>query len=187
MTPFLANDRLPRFCSKLGFSGVNQLVLLALSETNIQLVPDGTLLFHLGLIALMVGLLNISLLRPITRILEKRDRRTRGRITEAQSILASVTEKVREYERRMREARADGYSLLEQQRAVVSREREQRVAEIKTEVNNRLYGEKQQLRFDVEQMRDSLARDARTRALEIGHQILGRQIVVDRLPGNEQG
>jgi F-type H+-transporting ATPase subunit b len=160
---------------------------LALSETNIQLVPDGTLLFHLGLIAVMVGLLNISLLRPITRILEERDRRTRGRITEAQSILASVTQKIREYERRMREARADGYGLLEQQRAAVSREREQRVAEFKSEVNKRLYGEKQKLRSDVEQMRESLASDARMRALEIGYQILGRQIKVDRLPGSEQG
>lgn len=163
------------------------MVLLALSETNIQLVPDGTLLFHLGLIVAMVGLLNITLLRPITRILEERDRRTRGRITEAQGILASVGQKAADYERRMRATRAEGYALLEQQRAAVSREREQRVAEFKTDVNHRLSGEKQKLRSDVEQIRESLARDARTRALEIGHQILGRQIIVDQLPGNEQG
>ena len=163
-----------------GFSGENQLVLLALSETNIQLVPDGTLLFHLGLIAAMVGLLNVTLLRPISRILEERDRRTRGRITEAQIILAAVGQKVKEYERRMREARADGYALLEQQRAAVSREREQKVAEFKTEVNNWLYGEKQNVRSDVEQIRASLEKDARTRALEIGQQILGRPVTDDR-------
>jgi F-type H+-transporting ATPase subunit b len=162
------------------------LLLLALSETNIQLVPDGTLLFHLGLIVVMVVLLNVTLLRPITRILEERDRRTRGRLTEAQSILATVSQKAREYERRMREARADGYALLEQERAAVSRAREQRVAEFKTEVNDWLYGEKQKLRSDVERIRGALEKGARTTALEIGGQILGRQIAVDRLPGKEQ-
>jgi F-type H+-transporting ATPase subunit b len=162
------------------------LVLLALSETNIQLVPDGTLLFHLGLIAAMVALLNITLLRPITRILEERERRTRGCLTEAQSILATVSQKVRESERRMREARADGYAFLEQQRAAVSREREHKVAEFKTEVNTWLQGEKLKLRSDVDQMRDSLEKDARTRALEIGRQIIGRQLTVEGLPGNEQ-
>lgn len=162
------------------------MVLLALSETNIQLVPDGTLLFHLGVIVLMVSLLNVMLLRPITRILEERDRLTRGRLTEAQRILADVDEKVGEYERRMREARADGYAFLERQRAAVSREREQKVGEFKAEVNTWLSGEKQKLRSDVEQVRVSLETDSRTRALEIGRQILGRRVTVDSLPGQEQ-
>lgn len=167
--------------------GAYRLVLLAFSESNIQLVPDGTLLVHLAVIAVMVGVLNVTLLRPITRILGERERRTRGRFTEAQSILASVGEKLREYERRMREARAGGYEFLEQQRGAVSREREQKVAEFKAEVTSWLSEEKEKLSTDVYQMRATLEIDARTRALEIGRQILGRQIPVDRLPGNEQG
>jgi len=165
----------------------HRLVLLAFSESNIQLVPDGTLLFHLAIVAVMVGLLNVTLLRPITRILDERERRTRGRFTEAQTILASVGKKLGEYEQRMREARAGGYALLEQQRGAVSREREQKVAEFKTEVTGWLFEEKEKLRTDVDQMSASLENDARTRALEIGRQILGREIPVDRLPGNEQG
>lgn len=163
------------------------MVLLAFSGSNIQLVPDGTLLFHLAVIAVMVGLLNVTLLRPIARILDERDRRTRGRVTEAQSIRASVGKKLREYEQRMREARAGGYALLEQQRSAVSREREQKVAEFKMEVTGWLGEQKAKLRTDVDEMRRSLGKDARTRALEIGRQILGREIPVDRLPGNEQG
>jgi F-type H+-transporting ATPase subunit b len=164
-----------------------RLVLLAFSESNIQLVPDGTLLFHLAIIAAMVALLNVTLLKPITRILDERERRTRGRFTEAESLLAQVNEKMREYERRMREARAGGYALLEQQRGAVSRERDRKIAEFKTEVADGLRQQKEVLRTDVDQMRASLEKDARTRALEIGHQILGRQITVDRLPGSEQG
>ncbi len=53
---------------------------LAFSDSAIQLVPDGTLLFHLALIVVMVVLLNVTLLKPINRILEERERRTKGRM-----------------------------------------------------------------------------------------------------------
>jgi F-type H+-transporting ATPase subunit b len=160
---------------------------MALSESNIQLVPDGTLLFHLAMIGVMVGLLNLTLLRPITRILEERERRTRGRFTEARGLLAIVEQKLREYEQRIRDARADGYALLEEQRFAVSRQREQTLAEVKTEVTDWLREQKEKLKADVEQMREILEQNARTRALEIGRQILGRQITVDRVSGNERG
>jgi F-type H+-transporting ATPase subunit b len=162
------------------------LLLLAFSESNIQLVPDGTLLFHLAVIAVMVGLLNATLLRPISRVLEERERRTRGRLTEAQRILASVAQKVAEYEHRIREARGAGYMLLEEQRSALSREREQKVAEVKTEVAGWLHEQKEKLKTDVEHMQASLEEDARTRALEIGRQILGRPVTVDHLRGIEQ-
>lgn len=151
------------------------------------MVPDGTLLFHLAIIAMMVGLLNITLLKPITRILDEREKRTRGRFTEAETIQASVSQKLREYEQRVRAARSAGYALLEQQRVAVSQEREQEVSELKAEVAGLLSEEKEKLGTEMAQVSGSLANDARTRALEIGSQILGRQIPIDRLPGNEHG
>jgi F-type H+-transporting ATPase subunit b len=161
-------------------------VLLALAGGNIQLVPDGTLLFHLVVIVVMVALLNATLLRPITRILDERERRTQGRAAEAQAILAAAGQKVREYEERMREARAAGYALLEQQRLTVSREREQQVAQVKAEVGSFLEAQKEKLATDVRELKGRLKNDARTQALEIGRQILGRQIAIERLPSNEQ-
>jgi F-type H+-transporting ATPase subunit b len=169
------------------YSRSNRVFLLIFSGSNIQLVPDGTLLFHLALIVAMVGLLNLTLLRPITRILDERERRTRGRAAEAQSILASVSQKLLAYEQRMRDARAGGYALLEQMRTARSREREQKIAEVKTEVNRWLDAEKQELRTDVEKIRGSLEKDARIRALEISRQILGRQVVADGGSVKEQG
>jgi len=73
--------------------------------------PDGTLLFHLALIIVMVALLNATLLKPINRILEERERLTKGRLSEAQRTLLIVQEKLLEYERRLREARAEGMRL----------------------------------------------------------------------------
>jgi len=152
------------------------LVLLGLAGNAIQLVPDGTLLLHLAVIAVMVALLNATLLKPINRILENRERRTKGRFAEAQSILASLSERLLEYESRLREARAEGYVLLEEERAAVSRERESKVAEIKVEVATWLQEQKEKLRLDAEQIRVTLEKDAKTMALEIARQILHREV-----------
>jgi F-type H+-transporting ATPase subunit b len=124
----------------------------------------------------MVGLLNVTLLKPINRILEERERRTRGRFAEAESILVSVRAKLSEYETRMREARAQGYGLLEEERASASQERERKVAEVKAAVTGWLDEEKRALQIDEQQVKASLGTEALARALEIGGQILGRPI-----------
>ena len=156
------------------------MLLLGLAGNAIQLVPDGTLLFHLAIIVVMVALLNVTLLKPISRILENRERRTTGRFAEAQGILSSLSEKLSEYDSRLREARAEGYVLLEEERAAVSRERERQVAEIKVEVASWLHEQKEKLRLDTEAIRAKLEKDAKTMALDITRRILRRE--VDHLP-----
>ena len=152
------------------------MTLLAFAGNAIQLVPDGTLLLHLVLVVVMVGLLNVTLLKPINRILEERERRTKGRFDEAQNVLTRVSEKLGEYERRLREARSKGYVLLEEQRAAASREHERRMGEVKTEVMTWLDAEKSSLQLHQEQARAVLRVEARTRASEISRQILGRSV-----------
>jgi len=150
--------------------------LLGFAGGAIQLVPDGTLLFHLAVIAVMVALLNATLLKPINRILEDREKKTKGRLAEAQAIHAGVDEKLQEYEARLREARAEGYALLEAQRLAVSRERERKVTETKGEVADWLKGEKEKLTADAEQIRGKLKKDARSMAQEIAGRILSRRV-----------
>lgn len=150
--------------------------LLGFAEGAIQLVPDGTLLFHMALIIAMVALLNATLLKPINRILEERERLTKGRLSEAQRTLLTVNEKLFEYERRLREARAEGYALMEQERAVISEERQRKLVEVKSEVARLLSDQKEKLKIEGAQVKSKLAVDARAIALEIGRQILGRPI-----------
>jgi len=150
--------------------------LLAFAEGSIQLVPDGTLLFHLALIIAMVALLNATLLKPINRILEERERLTKGRLNEAQKTLLAVNEKLHDYERRLREARAAGYASMERERAAVSEERQRKLAEVKSELTGLLTSEKAKLKVEGEQVRGKLAVEARNIALEIGRQILGRSV-----------
>lgn len=150
--------------------------LLAFSGSAIQLVPDGTLLFHLGLIVVMVSLLNATLLKPINRILEERERRTKGRIAEAQRILTSVDERMLEYQRRLREARGSGYALLDEERGAASRERERRASAVKAEVTSWRDRERENLKKAEVEVKAGLMKDARARASEIGLRILGRPI-----------
>ncbi len=145
-------------------------------ESSIQLVPDGTLLIHLALIVGMVALLNATLLKPINRILEERERRTRGRLSEAAATLAVIEERMREYERRLRQARADGYALLEHERAALSSEHDRKVAEVKTEIARWLSQEQEKLKNDASQVKKTLEAEARSMALQISRQILQREI-----------
>ncbi len=150
--------------------------VLGFLESSIQLVPDGTLLFHLALIVGMVALLNATLLKPINRILEEREQRTKGRLSEAGQALATVEEKMRGYEQRLRQARTEGYALMEQSRAALSSERDQKVAEVRSEVSSWMTAEQEKLRSDTLQVKKTLEADARSMALQISRQILQREV-----------
>jgi F-type H+-transporting ATPase subunit b len=147
-------------------------MIFALAENSIQLVPDGTLLFHLVLIVAMVVVLNATLLKPINRILEERDRRTKGRLSEANQTLLTVEEKLRSYESQLREARAAGYAAMEQERARLSKERELSLGEVKSDVASLVAREKERIKAEGGEVRKALSITAQERAREISEQIL---------------
>jgi F0F1-type ATP synthase membrane subunit b/b' len=80
----------------------------------------------------------------------------------------------------MRTARAEGYALLERERDRVSRERERKLGEIKEELSRWLNEQKEKLRMDAKEIKATLQKDAQTMAVEIGHQVLHREIRKDR-------
>ena len=128
----------------------------------------------------MVALLNVTLLKPINRILEERERRTTGRIGEAQKILASVDERMLEYQRRLRDARGTGYLLLDEERSAASRNREQLVSAVKAEVARWQEEEKASLKKAEADVKASLIKEAGARAVEIGSRILGRPVSMQK-------
>ena len=152
------------------------MISLAFAENSIQLVPDGTLILHIVIILVMVFVLNATLFKPINRILEERERRTRGRSGEAQDILHRVEQKISHYERSLREARAEGYRLMEQQRVVAMSERQAKLNAAREEINQVIAEQKNIIRAQTEEARATLASDSRRIAAEIGAQILQRPI-----------
>lgn len=152
------------------------MTFLAFAENSIQLVPDGTLILHIVIILVMVFVLNATLFKPINRILEERERQTRGRSGEAHDILRRVEEKLAHYENTLREARAEGYRLMEQERATAMSERQAKLSAVREEINQLIAEEKDSIRAQAEEARSTLEKDARRIAAEIGAQILHRPI-----------
>src|SRR6476469_2922081 len=106
-----------------------------LAETSIQLVPDGTLLLHLFLVVVMVFVLNRTLLKPINEILAEREKQIAGQLREAEMMAAERQEKLNKYNDALREARADGYRLLEKERAQGLKDREEKLRKYRDEMS----------------------------------------------------
>src|ERR1044071_1422481 len=133
--------------------------MLAFAE-SIQLIPDGTILIHIAIIISMVFVLNRLLFKPVLRTLSEREARTHGRTDEARETIRKVGESLSRYENSLRQARAEGYSLLEQQQAAANSERQRKIAEVREEVGEKLGQEKNEIHAQAEQARATLLGEA---------------------------
>jgi F-type H+-transporting ATPase subunit b len=149
---------------------------LGFAENSIQLVPDGTLLLHVLIILVMVYLLNATLFKPINGILEAREKRTRGRLTEAQEILQSVSEKLTEYERFLRLARTEAYAFTERERAEAMQERQKNLDAMRLKLAESIASEKIAIQRQAEEARAFLEVESHRIAIEIGSRVLSRPI-----------
>ena len=149
---------------------------LGFAENSIQLVPDGTLLLHILIILVMVYVLNATLFKPINRILEAREKRTRGRLTEAQEILGNVSDKMSEYERTLRQARGEAYSLAERERAAAMQERQLKLNQMREQLAESIAKEKEAIQHQAEDARALLETESRRIAREIGSRVLSRPL-----------
>jgi F0F1-type ATP synthase membrane subunit b/b' len=151
-------------------------VILGFAEDSIQLVPDGTLVLHIILILLMVYLLNVTLYKPINQILASREKRTRGRLSEAEEITQSVNAKMSEYETSLREARGEAYAATEAERAEAMKDRQQKLNEMRQQLAASVAHEKETIQQQAAEARHDLEGDARRIAAEIGGRVLKRPV-----------
>ena len=145
--------------------------VLAFAE-SIQLVPDGTLVIHIAIIITMVFTLNRILFRPVNRILDERENRTRGRAGETLEILQRVRESLARYENSLRQARAESYRLLEQQQSEASGERQRKVVMVRKELEGEIEEQKREIQAQADDARVTLKGEARRVAASISAQVL---------------
>jgi F-type H+-transporting ATPase subunit b len=146
-----------------------------LAEASIQLVPDGTLLLHLVAIFLMVFILNRTLLKPINRILAEREKQIGGRLSEAQMLSAEAEEKTRQYQSALREARSDGYRLLEKERAAGLKQKDEKVRQHREQLSQTVAKELETIQKQQEKVRAELEQQADSMGVLISSQILRRR------------
>lgn len=150
-------------------------LVLAFAE-KIQLIPDGTLLFHILLIVIMIAVLNRTLYRPVNQILAEREDRTRGRLQQAAKLSKEVEAKLAQHEQGLRAARTEGYRLLEQERAAVLKERETKINGLRSEIALWTTEQKEEISRQAEEARKILVADSVRIASEIGSRVLRRPI-----------
>ena len=145
-----------------------------LAETSIQLVPDATLLLHLLMVAIMVFVLNRTLLKPINQILAERERQITGRLREAQMMAAETQEKVTRYNEALREARTDGYRLLEKDRTEGLKQKEAKLRQYREEMSKQVAAQIETTRKQQQSVKGELESQAAVISNLISSQILRR-------------
>lgn len=124
----------------------------------------------------LVWILNRTLFQPVLRVLDERERRTRGFESEARAILAECEHKLSYYEDVLRRTRAEGYRLIEQRRQQALRERDRIIAETKREMTEAVRQAKEQLRGQVTEAKHHLEADAVRLAQDIIGTVVGRRL-----------
>ena len=147
---------------------------MVLAESSIQLVPDGTLLLHLLMVALMVFILNRTLLKPINQILSEREKQITGRRREARQLAAETDEKLRQYRESLHEARVDGYKLLEKERAEGLKEKDETVRVYRDRVSKEVKTQIETIRQQEQSVKGELESQAASICSLISSQILRR-------------
>jgi F-type H+-transporting ATPase subunit b len=146
-----------------------------LAEASIQLVPDGTLLLHLLFIAVMVFVLNRTLLKPINQILAEREKQIGGRLSEAQTLTAEAEAKMKQYQAALREARADGYRLLEKERAAGLKQKDEKVRQHREQLSQTVAKQVDSIKKQQDKVRSELEAEANSIGVLISSQILRRR------------
>ena len=145
-----------------------------LAEATIQLVPDGTLLLHLLMVAVMVFILNRTLLKPINRILAEREKQVEGRLKEAQMMATETDEKLKRYNAALHEARVDGYKLLEKERAEGLKQKDEAVRVYREQMSQEVAARIETTRRQEESVKKELEGQAGAISSLISSQILRR-------------
>ena len=147
---------------------------MILAETQIQLVPDGTLLLHLLMVGIMVFILNRTLLKPINEILAERDKQVTGRRAEAKRLAAESAEKLRTYNEALHEARVEGYRLLDKERAEGLKQREEKLRQYREQMSREVAAQVEATRQQEESAKRELDTQAASMSDLISSQILRR-------------
>jgi F-type H+-transporting ATPase subunit b len=152
-------------------------VALAFAEGGGNIIsPDGSLLFILVLFMLFVFVMNRLLFRPISRVLDERQTLTEGAMNEARASVRRYQAKLADYESAIRQARAESYKKLEQDRAAALEGRRHVIEAAKQETGDKIERAKAEIARQAESARAALESESRQIAETISRTVLGRGV-----------
>ena len=148
---------------------------MILAEATIQLVPDGTLLVHLLLVAIMVFIMNRTLLKPVNRIFAEREKQIAGRLKEAQMLATETEQKLKRYNDALHAARVEGYKLLESERANALKDKDEKVRLSREQTSREVALQVDNIRRQEQSVKQELETQAASISSLISAQVLRRR------------
>jgi F-type H+-transporting ATPase subunit b len=150
---------------------------LAFAEGGGNIIsPDASLLFIIALFLLFVFVMNRLLFRPIGRVLDQRQTLTEGATNEARAAARRYQARLAEYETTIRQARAESYRRLEQERATALEERRRLIEDAKQKSSGEIEQAKSEIKQQAEDARMTLEIESREIAATISRTVLGRTV-----------
>jgi F-type H+-transporting ATPase subunit b len=138
--------------------------------------PNGSLVVVLILFMLFIFVLNRLLFRPVSQVLDERDQSVEGDVNLARAAGRRSERKLAEYEFAIRNARADGYRLMERERAKALQERQALIDDAKSAAASDIERARAEIGNQAKQARTQLEADARMIAERISRTLLGRPV-----------
>lgn len=150
---------------------------LAFAEGGGNIIsPDGSLLFIIALFMLFVFVMNRLLFKPIGRVLDERQTLTEGATNEARAAARRYQARLAEYESTIRQARAESYRRLEQERAAALEERRRLIDDAKQKASGEIEQAKSEIMRQADGARAALETESRQIAATISRTVLGRTV-----------
>jgi F-type H+-transporting ATPase subunit b len=150
--------------------------MLALEGGSNLISPDGSLIFIFFLFLLFVFVMNQLLFKPIGRVLDERETLTEGARAGARAADRVFQSRLLEYEAAIREARADSYQFLQQQRDSALERRTRLIEEAKARASEEIDRARLDIAGQAKLAREALEKDARQLAAQISRTLLGRAV-----------
>ena len=150
----------------------------AASEGDLVLLPDltGKLPILIVLFALLVYPINVVLFKPIFRVLDAREERTTGTRKQAEKVMNDAEETLADYERAVREVRADAERMRKREAATARKENAAVIDAARADAERHFERARIELAAALEQSRQALRADAQGLADEVASRVLGRAL-----------
>ncbi len=150
----------------------------AASEGDLVLLPDltGKLPILILLFALLVYPVNAILFKPIFQVLDAREERTTGTRERAEKIMNDADETLANYERTVREVRAEAEQTRKREAAAARKENATVIDAARADAERHLEGARTELAAALEQSRQTLRADAQSLGDEAASRVLGRAL-----------
>ncbi|MCI0662192.1 MAG: ATP synthase F0 subunit B [Acidobacteria bacterium] len=150
------------------------MIVLALAGNVLSI--DGSFLFILISIIILIYVLNRTLFKPLNRVLDERERLGAGRLAEAKRLLKEHEDRLKSYEGQLRAAKVETFEQQENYRRQAHSDSQKMIAQIKDENAAQIAAAQEEIAKQAAIARQSLEKEARAMASTISSQILHRGV-----------